>query len=226
MRTHDNLYRAETPMRPVTYDGAFLVSRLEPIKDRCVFGSLVYPSRYHRQNLRRDLHHFLRQVFQQCRRLERREAQLKRVFFEEVHDGEGVHAHFVMEVPADRTPEAFARLCEQIWTRIALRERRAHTEARQWRRSMVRYHPLEPRTRLIKHGDRFTQQYRHLVVSESQTSRSSRALAQVVAVDDVTGVISYCLKWDGSQDSRFASAVICEASTWTVRGHSTATLLV
>jgi hypothetical protein len=70
---------------------AMIVLPLRPYIGRLVYGSLVYPEMYHRNNLTTDIHHFLRQVFQRCKPLSWKDPQLKRVFYEEVKDGEGVH---------------------------------------------------------------------------------------------------------------------------------------
>jgi len=199
-------------------------------KNITVFGSLIYPTLYQKQNIHRDIHHFLRQVFQKCPRLLRTDAQAKRIFFEEVKDGESPHCHFIMEVPNGMSPEDFSSLCAKTWKGIALRERRHKAEMKRLKSGYCRYRAGEPRTVCIKQGERHALKYPNNERSKHDTYCGRDALAdiQIVHPQEKGIVTKYCLKWHGkSPDTDFSSDLMpSDGFQWKVRGHSTETVLL
>lgn len=128
---------------------SMIIESLSPCIGRLVHGSLVYPERYHQRNPTTDLHHFFRQVFQRCPKRLGNDPQLKRVFFEEVKDGEGVHFHFIMETPREMEMSKFTDLCETRWENIATRDRRHKKQKKRLERAS-RCSRSQPKTFLIK----------------------------------------------------------------------------
>src|SRR5689334_17570286 len=113
---------------------SMIIDSLRPSLDRLVDGALVYPEKYHRINLSTDVHHLLQQVFLRCPSLSVRDPQLKRVFFEEVKDGEGPHGHFIMETPRGMTILQFTDLLEKRWRGIATRNQRFNKQMQRLKR--------------------------------------------------------------------------------------------
>jgi len=77
------------------------------------FLSCLYPAFFDPRNRRTDMTHLLSQIFQRCPRLGPGEADIKRLFWEEI-DGEGIssHIHAVIQCPK-MDPARFKRIVIQ-----------------------------------------------------------------------------------------------------------------
>lgn len=207
---------------------SMIVESLSPCIGRLVYGSLVYPERYHQNNLTTDLHHFLRQVFQRCIPLTWKDPQLKRVFFEEIKDGEAVHCHFFMETPREMEMSEFIDLCETRWRRIATRNRRYAKQMERLKHA-PRCSPLQPKTLLIKKEmpriGRITSPI-EIDFEVLAGNPSLDRLAQVRKIETLDDLTSYSLKWMNSTDPRFSSAMMTGGSELTIRGHCTRLVLL
>ena len=205
-----------------------IVTPLRPYIGRLVYGSLVYPEKYHRNNLTTDIHHFLRQVFQRCKRLSWKDAQLKRVFYEEVKDGEGVHCHFFMETPHEMSVPDFISLCESRWKCIATRNCR---HARQMKRLKqgLKLSTRQPRTFLIKNRMSCIGQVKTSIDVDFEVLAGNprlERLAQVRKIETLENLTEYSLKWMDSNDPRFSSAMMTGVLKPSIRGHCTQLVLL
>ena len=198
---------------------------LEPYIGRLVYGSLVYPEKYHQSNLTTDLHHFLRQVFQRCKRLSRKDPQLKRVFFVEVKDGEGVHCHFFMETPREMSVAEFADLCKTRWRGIATRNHRYALQMKRLTREMKRS-KLPAKTVLIKKGIPLIGQIKFKRVLDLSEYSPPPRLAKVIPIETLQDLTEYSLKWMTSGDSRFSSDTMSGSADLAIRGHCTKLVLL
>ena len=201
---------------------------VEPLRQhigRLVYGALIYPERFHRNNLTTDIHHFLRQVFQRCKPLAWKDAQLRRVFFEEVKDGEGAHCHFFMEAPHEMSISEFAKLCEKRWKTIATRNRRYAMQMKRLKRGAKRS-PRQPKTVIIKKGIPLIGQTKSSKVVVLPDNRTHQGLAVVVEVKTLDELTAYSLKWKNSGDARFSSDLMVGGSDLKIRGHCTKLILL
>lgn len=207
---------------------SMIVESLSPYLGRLVYGSLVYPEMYHHNNLTTDLHHFLRQVFQRCKKLSWRDPQLKRVFFEEVKDGEGVHCHFFMETPREMEMPEFIDLCETRWRKIASRNRR-HAKEIERLKHAPQCSPLQPKTFLIKKEMPRIERIASPIEIDLEVlagNPSLERLAQVKKVETLDDLTKYSLKWMNRTDPRFSSDLMTGGSDLTIRGHCTRLVLL
>ena len=204
---------------------SMIVEPLRPYIGRLVYGSLVYPERYHQSNLTTDVHHFLRQVFQRCKPLSWKDAQLKRVFFEEVKDGEGAHCHFMMETPHEMSVTKFSRLCQKRWKTIATRN---HRHALQMKRLTREMKPsrLPAKTLLIKKGMPLLGQIKFKKVLDLSEYCPAPRLAEVIPIETVDELTAYSLKWMNSGDARFSSDTMSGSADLAIRGHCTKLVLL
>ena len=204
---------------------AMIVMPLRPYIGRLVYGSLVYPEKYHQSNLTTDLHHFLRQVFQRCKPLSWKDPQLKRVFFEEVKDGEGAHCHFFMETPREMDMPKFMNLCETRWRGIATRN---HRYALQMKRLTRETKPsgLPPKTVLIKKGIPLIGQIKFKRVLDLSEYCPPPRLARVIPIETLDELTKYSLKWKNSNDPRFSSDLMTGVFKPSIRGHCTKLILL
>ncbi|QPD02815.1 MAG: hypothetical protein Nkreftii_000589 [Candidatus Nitrospira kreftii] len=207
---------------------SMIVDSMCPYLGRLIYGSLVYPEKYHRNNLTTDLHHFLRQVFQRCQPLSWKDQQLKRVFFEEIKDDESPHSHFIMETPREMNVPEFINLCESRWNRIATRNRR-HAKQMNRLKKVPTLSPRYPKIFLVRDGKPCIRQV------ESQTAINPSVLAenprweglgQVKPVVTLEHLTKYSLKWMTSTDTRFSSNLILGSSKPSIRGHRTELVLL
>ena len=222
-----SVYRRMSPMREWISLYTMIWSRPK------VFGHLIYPERSTKKNIERDIHHFLRQVFQRCPRLDRRQPQPRRIFVKEVKEYETPHAHFVMETPDGMSPQEFRRLCVRIWEKIALRDRRHVRETRRWRTGCLDYQPTSRKPVLIKNGvfpkDTFTKTPKRY--PETCVYPSDRDLAKVVLVDSIVGAVEYCMKWTERTDGDYIGEVMFNDDNafpggYHVRGYSTSKVIL
>jgi hypothetical protein len=204
---------------------SMIVEPLRPYIGRLVYGSLVYPEKFHQNNLTTDIHHFLRQVFQRCKPLSWKDPQLRRVFFEEVKDGEGAHCHFFMETPHKMSVPEFAKLCETRWRGIATRNRRYAMQMKRLKRGAKRSME-QPTTVLIKKGMSLIGQTKSNKVVVLPDDRTHQGLAVVVEVKTLDELTAYSLKWKKSGDARFSSDLMVGGSELQFRGHSTKLVLL
>lgn len=207
---------------------AMIVTSLRPSLGQLVYGALVYPERYHCHNLTTDFHHLLRQVFQHCQRLSCKDLQLKRVFFEEVKDGEGAHGHFLMEIPLEMTVHEFVNLIETKWRAIATRDQR-HNKKMRGLKEAPKYSPLQPRTILIKDGTLNIEHMPSTAEIDFQALAGNpqwERLAKVIPVETLEDLTKYSLKWMNSNDPRFSSDLMLGGSTPPIRGHRTELVLL
>lgn len=207
---------------------AMIVEPLRPFIGRLVYGSLVYPEMYHQSNLTTDIHHFLRQVFQRCTPLSWRDLQLKRVFFEEVKDGEGVHCHFFMETPREMAVPKFMNLCETRWRGIATRNHRYKKQMERLKHA-PQYSPLRPKTLLIKKGMPCIERIASTTDIDLEVLAGNprdEQLARVIPIETLDDLTKYSLKWKNSNDSRFSSDLMTGVSKPTIRGHCTQLVLL
>ena len=184
-------------------------------KSPLVFGSLVFPGLYHKENITRAAHHFLRQVLQRCSRKPSSSPDLRRAFFRERKDGEGYHLHFIMEVPPDMSVDQFIALCEQRWITIAIRNPRP-----QKRKPLV----------LIKRGVNLRRSLDRRLPWHwiRGYNPAHERLAKVVPITDVTGIVQYNTKWMPSVEPidtenliQWDSELILETtSAIRIKGHS------
>lgn len=207
---------------------AMIVLPLRPYFGRLVYGSLVYPEKYHRNNLTTDIHHFLRQVFQRCKPLSWKDPQLKRVFYEEVKDGEGVHCHFFMETPHEMEVPDFIDLCETRWRGIATRNRRHAMQMKRLNQGL-KLSTRQPRTFLIKNGKPCIGQVKtRIEIDFEDLSGNPRLerLTKVVPIETLDDLTEYSLKWMTSNDPRFSSNLMTGVLKPSIRGHCTQLVLL
>lgn len=207
---------------------SMIVESLSPFIRRLVYGSLVYPERYNQSNLTTDLHHFLRQVFQRCKKRLGKDPQLKRVFFEEVKDGEGVHCHFFMETPCEMEMSTFIDLCERTWRRIATRNRR-HAMQMKRLKQVPKLSPLRPKTFLVENGKPCIGLIESTINIDLEVLSSSptlERLAKVIPIETLDDLTRYSLKWKNSTDPRFSSDLMTGGSEIAIRGHCTKLVLL
>lgn len=205
-----------------------IVTPLRPHIGRLVYGSLVYPEKYHRNNLTTDIHHFLRQVFQRCKRHSWKDAQLKRVFYEEVKDGEGVHCHFFMETPHEMSVPEFISLCESRWKCIATRNRRYARQMKRLKQGL-KLSTRQSRTFLIKNGMPCIGQVKTSIDVDFEVLAGNprlERLAKVIPIETLDDLTKYSLKWMNSGDSRFSSDTMSGSSDLAIRGHCTKLVLL
>ncbi len=222
----DNEYKNLSNSKLATV--AMIVLPLRPYLERLVYGSLVYPEKYHHNNLTTDFHHLLRQVFQRCKPLSPKDPQLKRVFFEEVKDGEGPHGHFIMEAPREMTVPEFADLVETRWRGIATRNQRYNKQMRRLKEA-PKLSPLQPRAFLIKNGKSCAKRVQpklEMDFSALAGNPEQERLAQVKPVTTLENLTEYSLKWMTSTDSRFSSDLMLGGSRPSIRGHRTELVLL
>lgn len=207
---------------------AMIVLPLRPYIGRLVYGSMVYPEMYHRNNLTTDIHHFLRQVFQRCKPLSWKDPQLKRVFYEEVKNGEGVHCHFFMETPREMSVPDFIDLCETRWRGIATRNRRYAGQMERLKQA-PKLSPLRQRTFLIKNGKPCIGQVKTTIDIDFEVLAGNprlERLAQVREIATLENLTEYSLKWTTSNDPRFSSAIMTGVLKPSIRGHCTQLVLL
>lgn len=207
---------------------SMIVYSMCPYIGRLVYGSLVYPEMYHRNNLTTDIHHFLRQVFQRCTPLSWKDPQLKRVFYEEVKDGEGVHCHFFMETPREMSVPDFIDLCETRWRGIATRNRRHAMQMKRLKQGL-KLSTRQPRTFLIKNGKPCIGQVKTTMDIDFEVLAGNprlERLAQVRKIETLENLTEYSLKWMKSNDPRFSSAMMTGVLKPSIRGHCTQLVLL
>lgn len=205
-----------------------IITSLSPCLGRLVYGSLVYPEKYHHHNLTTDFHHLLRQVFQRSQPLSWKDPQLKRVFFDEVKDGEGAHGHFLMETPREMTVPDFAQLLEARWKGIATRTQR-HAKHMQRLKEAPKYSPRQPKTIIIKDKKLNIEHIPSTAEIDFQTLAGNpqwEGLAKVKPVETLEDLTKYSLKWMNSNDPRFSSDLMLGGSKPTLRGHRTELVLL
>ena len=202
-----------------------IVTALEPYIGRLVYGSFVYPEKYHQSNLTTDLHHLLRQVFQRCKPLSWKDPQLKRVFYREVKDGEGVHGHSFIETPREMSVPDFIDLCETRWRGIATRNHRHALQMERLKQGakspMQRSTPV-----LIKNGMPLIGQIKFKRVLDLSDYCPPPRLANVIPIENLDDLTKYSLKWMNSNDPRFSSDLMTGVLKPSIRGHSTKLILL
>lgn len=207
---------------------SMIVMPLRPYIGRLVYGSLIYPEMYHRNNLTTDIHHFLRQLFQRCKPLSWKDSQLKRLFFEEIKDGEGAHCHFFMETPSEMSVPNFIELCETRWRGIATRNRRHAMQMKRLKQT-PKLSPLQPKTFLIKKGKPCVGQVASILdvdYAKLAGNPEQERLAQVIPIESLDDLTWYSLKWMTSNNPRFSSDLMTGGSRPSIRGHSTELVLL
>ena len=204
---------------------SMIVTALEPYIGRLVYGSFVYPERYHQSDLTTDLHHLLRQIFQRCEPLSWKDTQLKRVFYREVKDGEGVHGHSFMEIPREMSMAEFADLVETRWRGIATRNYRHALQMERLKQGAKS--PIRRSTPvLIKKGMPLIEQIKFKRVLDSSDYCPPPRLAKVIPIETLDDLTKYSLKWMNSNDPRFSSDTMTGSSEWKIRGHCTKLVLL
>lgn len=191
--------------------------------DRLVFGSLIYPTRAisYRVSPTRDVHHFLRQVFQRLPRRAEKERQLMRLFAIDENDKSGIHFHFILESPNGFPLERLIAICQKAWASVALREKKAAAEWRRLHSLKVRWlAPADKKTILIKNG-RIVREPKPMMPERRNPVYSSAGLADVTPLRSASKSVNYCLKLK-REESRFAVS----RARVQIKGHSLDSVLL